>query len=66
MTTFEQRPTAKIYTFPTGGRRQYESAKSLANLPQRVAVAEHAPDVVYGGSWYHQAALEEAETNWDR
>lgn len=51
--------------FPSGGRRQLESAKSMAFLPQR-AVAECAQDVVYGGSWYHQAAVEEAQASWER
>lgn len=65
MTSHQPRPTAKIYMFPSGGRRQLESAKSMAFLPQR-AVAECAQDVVYGGSWYHQAAVEEAQASWER
>ncbi len=51
----EQRPTAKIYVFPTrphmasGNHRQAHAQQQAAQLPP----------VVCGGSWYHQAAIEE-------
>ena len=49
----EQRPTAKIYAFPTrprataGNRQPYEQ-KPSAQRP-----------IVHGPSWYHQAAIDE-------
>jgi hypothetical protein len=49
----EQRPTAKIYMFPTrpritaGNRQPYEQQPSV----QR--------PIVHGGSWYHQEAIDE-------
>jgi hypothetical protein len=49
----EQRPTAKIYVFPTRPRM-------AAGNPQPCAKQASAQrSTVYGGSWYHQAAIEE-------
>jgi hypothetical protein len=50
-----QRPTAKIYVFPTrphtasGNHHQAYAQQQTAQLPP----------IVCGGSWYHQAAIEE-------
>ena len=69
MTSY-QRPTAKIYAFPSGGRappgRQREGAKTTAHYPQRPAAAEPTPEIVFGSSWYHQAAVDEAANSWER
>jgi hypothetical protein len=55
----DQRPTAKIYAFPTrtraasaGHRRAYVPAQ------QQAAVAFATTE--FGSAWYHEAALEEA------
>jgi Protein of unknown function (DUF2735) len=50
----EQRMTAKIYVFPT--RPRMASGNHQTHAEQQSALS--AP-VVCGGSWYHQAAIEE-------
>ncbi len=67
MTTELHRPTAKIYTFPSGGRappsRYRETPKSTAHTAQDERLAR----VEYGDCWYHDAAIvEEAEESWER
>ncbi len=66
MNPHQQRPTAKIYAFPAGGRpppsRQREIL-TTAYLPQRADVTERAPKIVRGSSWYHQVAVDET---WER
>lgn len=55
--------TAKIYQFPTGGR---------AGVTERTAAAQQAIElenvaasrIAVGGSWYHDAAVQ--ETNKDK
>ncbi|AWN37241.1 DUF2735 domain-containing protein [Methylobacterium radiodurans] len=56
MNTDFHRPTAKIYTFPVGGR---------AGQAARAAAPAAAPQICTAGSgWYHEAAIqEEAERN---
>jgi hypothetical protein len=65
------RPTAKIYSFPAGGRAPPSWQQQTANpspyaQSKRVAASERAPNIVYGSSWYHQAAVDEAEGSWER
>jgi Protein of unknown function (DUF2735) len=53
--------SAKIYQFPTGGRaalggRRYEEAKAAADYGS-LRVSEAA----CGGSWYHEAAIQETK-----
>jgi hypothetical protein len=64
MTTQLHRPTAKIYTFPSGGRappsRYRENANPRAHAASaRAAGVERAASVQHGTSWYHEAAVEE-------
>jgi hypothetical protein len=66
MTSIQRRPTAKIYAFPSGGRAPPNRTRerlTTAYLPQHADTAERGPKTVYGGSWYHQEAVDEA---WDR
>ncbi|MFN3624739.1 MAG: DUF2735 domain-containing protein [Hyphomicrobium sp.] len=59
----QQRPTAKIYTFPAGGRpptSRKREATTLTYLPLRAEAIERAPKIVCGSSWYHEAAVDEA------
>jgi hypothetical protein len=71
MTTQLQRPTAKLYTFPSGGRappsryRDTNKPAPYASFP-RAGTHERAPKIVYGSSWYHQVAVDEAEDTWER
>lgn len=70
MTTHLQRPTAKIYAFPAGGRappnRHRTTTMPNPRLASLRAAAEPAPHIVYGSSWYHQEAVDEAEDSWSR
>jgi hypothetical protein len=72
MTTQLHRPTAKIYTFPSGGRappshyREVRKSTSHATTA-RTANDERVAKVEYGNCWYHDAAVaEEAEETWER
>ena len=61
MTTSLNHGSAKIYQFPAGGRsalggRRYEETKTAADLAS-TAVSEAAS----GGSWYHEAAIQESK-----
>lgn len=61
MTGNFQRQTAKIYKFPVMARAvpgiRGEPADSAFDPSQRFS------DAAFGGSWYHEAAVEEAEKN---
>ena len=60
MATGSRPQSAMIYQFPTGGR---------AGLPVHAAggraaadqTAPRMPPIVYGSSWYHDAAIQDAE-----
>lgn len=70
MTTPMERPTAKIYAFPAGGRAPpsayRKTTKPSPTIASLRAAAEPAPHIVYGSSWYHQEAVDEAEDSWSR
>ncbi len=71
MSTELHRPTAKIYTFPSGGRApppRYQTASKPSSRTTS-ARAVHDEQIVraeYGSGWYHEAAVEEAEECWER
>jgi Protein of unknown function (DUF2735) len=57
--------SAKIYQFPAGGRsalggRRNGETKTVDQTTPRVNEA------ACSGSWYHQAAIEDAKPAWDR
>jgi hypothetical protein len=72
MTTQLHRPTAKIYTFPSGGRAPPAQYREVRKSTSQASAARTAPDdgvakVVYGNCWYHDAAVvEEADETWER
>ncbi len=71
MTTQLHRPTAKIYTFPSGGRApptQYREVRKSTSqaATSRVAHDERVAKVEYDNCWYHDAAVQEAEESWER
>jgi hypothetical protein len=59
--------SARIYQFPAGGRaalggRTYSEAKSVAEAPR-------ANEGMCSGSWYHEEAIREAQSEtepWER
>jgi hypothetical protein len=60
MTMTHDRPSAEIYQFPPRGRfavaGQRDESKSIAGL----ALARLATSA-FGGNWYHDEAIQEAE-----
>jgi Protein of unknown function (DUF2735) len=61
MNTSLNHGSAKIYQFPVGGRsalagRSYDEAKTAADL-----AATRVTEVACGGSWYHEAAIQESK-----
>jgi Protein of unknown function (DUF2735) len=64
--SLNQGTTARIYQFPAGGRsalggRRIDASKATTDL-----AAPRLPDVNCSGSWYHQAAIDEAKPAWER
>ena len=59
--------SARIYQFPAGGRaalggRSYGEAKSVADAPR-------VNEAVCSGSWYHEEAIRDAQSEtkpWER
>ena len=67
MTAELHRPTAKIYTFPSGGRPPPPRYRETPNSTTRTPQDERLARVEYGNCWYHDAAVvEEAEESWER
>jgi len=66
MSTNLNHGSAKIYQFPSGGR----AALSSRSLGESKLASERASAPVYeticSGSWYHQAAIDEAKPAWER
>jgi hypothetical protein len=50
--------SAKIYQFPVGGRA---SLVGLRRTETPVADIPRVTEVAAGGSWYHEAAIEDAK-----
>jgi hypothetical protein len=53
--------SATIYQFPVGGRaalagRSYDEVKTVPDL-----ASSSVSEIVYGSSWYHEAAIQEAK-----
>jgi len=64
MKSQQQRPTAKIYAFPPGGRITRQRKRTAAPyFDQEVEALERSPSIVSGSSWYHEAAIDES---WER
>jgi hypothetical protein len=63
MTTQLQRPTAKIFAFPSGGRAPPSRYRDVPKTSGRTASARTADDeqpakVEFGDCWYHEAAVD--------
>ncbi len=66
MNTTSNHGSAKIYQFPAGGRaalgvRRHEETKAATD-PGSMRVSEAA----CGGSWYHEAAIQESKPARER
>lgn len=60
MTSNLNRGSATIYQFPTGGRAGLSDHRSAAEQAAEQA-ARNLPKIAFGSSWYHEAAVEEAD-----
>jgi hypothetical protein len=54
--------TAKIYTFPARGRFAAGARPELADDEFDLKSARYS-DAAFGGSWYHEEAIKEADHN---
>lgn len=59
MTREPTRRTAEIIPFPVGGQRTVRHDMT----GRAAALAKAEPFIVWSGSWYHQAAIEEETTD---
>lgn len=59
MTTTLHRETAKIYQFPAGGRAAVKNGRKALQATEALSPVRPSK-IVCGGSWYHEAAIEEA------
>ena len=67
MNTSLNQGSAKIYQFPAGGRaalggRRYGETR----LPRPIMLRPASTRPICSGSWYHEAAIEEAKPTWER
>jgi hypothetical protein len=64
MTSFH-RESAKIYQFPARARRaldgQHEGTRSGENAAVTNPTALRVTDAAFGGAWYHEEAVQEAD-----
>jgi hypothetical protein len=65
MNTSLNHGSAKIYQFPVGGRaalgmRSPDTTKASTDLAAR------ASETVFGGAWYHEAAIQESKPVYER
>jgi hypothetical protein len=65
MTTDFQRGSAQIYQFPVRARRtlggQRADARSGENAAVTNSTALRFADAAFGGAWYHEQAVQDAE-----
>jgi hypothetical protein len=59
--TPEQRPSAKIYQFPVRDRARAVKAQEHARI-QAIMAMPRAAAAALDGAWYHEAAVEKAES----
>jgi hypothetical protein len=60
MTTSFERPSAQIYQFPLGGREVLARRRNEARREAEPAPVS-TPAIAAGSSWYHEAAMQEAD-----
>jgi hypothetical protein len=60
MATSSYRGSAKIYQFPARVRAAADDRREEAK-PAAELVSMRVAEVAFGGSWYHEAAFQEAE-----
>jgi hypothetical protein len=66
MTTSLNPGSARIYQFPAGGRAALGGARYGETKSAVDQEAAHLNEMNCSGSWYHGAAIEEAQPTWER
>jgi hypothetical protein len=61
MTEDTQRKSAQIFQFPVGGRAASNARREAAKPVDDLNTVRFAK-VAFGGSWYHEEAIQEADT----
>ena len=62
MNTSLNHGSAKIYQFPAGGRAAF-GGRFNETKPSTDLSASRVSEAAVGGSWYHEAAIQEAKSN---
>jgi hypothetical protein len=62
MNTSLNHGSAKIYQFPVGGRAAF-GGRFGETKPSTDLSAARISEAAAGGSWYHEAAIQEAKSN---
>jgi Protein of unknown function (DUF2735) len=60
MTTSHDRGSAQIHQFPPRGRFAAGARRDESNAFAGIA-SSRVPTMAFGGSWYHEEAIQEAE-----
>ena len=60
MGTLLSQGSATIYQFPIGGRKAVAARREEANIAAD-AKLQRVPGEIFGGAWYHEAAIQESE-----
>jgi Protein of unknown function (DUF2735) len=63
MNTSLNHGSAKIYQFPAGGRAAFGGRRLEETRTSTDLSASHVSEVAVGGSWYHEAAIQESKSN---
>jgi hypothetical protein len=66
MSTQSNRETAKIFEFPAGGRTGHNRTPRQAAKPPPAPTTVRYARAACGESWYHEAAVREAELPLER
>jgi Protein of unknown function (DUF2735) len=57
--------SARIYQFPTGGRAAL-AGRRHGEVPTTKQTAPVIEPSICSGSWYHEAAIQDAKPAWER
>jgi uncharacterized protein DUF2735 len=66
MNTSFNHGSAKIYQFPAGGRAALGGRHHGETKPAIDQKMPRVNEAICSGSWYHEAAIQEEKSKWDR
>lgn len=58
--------SARIYQFPAGGRAALGGRRFDESQSAKEQASSRINETVSSGSWYHEAAIQEAKPAWER